>query len=101
MHNFISWRVSPCVRANVVGPWYCIDGCVCMYVLHYHIHYHSVGHRPSLSSTLFFYLACEYCSGVQADVLPTVHGSGMFTRGETQTLATVALGPPADAHPQR
>lgn len=41
------------------------------------------------------------CMGRQVDVLPTVHGSGVFTRGETQTLATVALGPPVDSHPQR
>jgi len=29
-------------------------------------------------------------------VLPTVHGSALFTRGETQSLATVALGTPRD-----
>eukprot|EP00752_Nemacystus_decipiens_P016799 g15035.t1 len=37
----------------------------------------------------------------EVDVLPTVHGSGMFTRGETQTLATVTLGPALEAVPQR
>ena len=30
------------------------------------------------------------------DVLPCVHGSAIFTRGETQSLATIALGTPRD-----
>ncbi|CAN0422697.1 unnamed protein product [Hapterophycus canaliculatus] len=38
---------------------------------------------------------------VQADLLPTVHGSGLFTRGQTQTLATVTLGPALESTPQR
>ncbi|CAM9591763.1 unnamed protein product [Pylaiella littoralis] len=37
----------------------------------------------------------------EVDVLPTVHGSGMFTRGQTQTLATVTLGPALESAPQR
>lgn len=41
------------------------------------------------------------CFLPQVDVLPTVHGSGMFTRGQTQTLATVTLGPALEADPQR
>jgi polyribonucleotide nucleotidyltransferase len=32
----------------------------------------------------------------QIDVLPRVHGSALFTRGETQSLATVALGTSRD-----
>jgi len=36
-------------------------------------------------------LSCE------VDVLPFVHGSAFFQRGETQTLCTVTLGPPDDA----
>ncbi|CAN0041379.1 unnamed protein product [Discosporangium mesarthrocarpum] len=35
----------------------------------------------------------------KADVLPVVHGSSMFTRGETQTLSTVTLGPALDDKP--
>lgn len=38
---------------------------------------------------------------LQADVLPSVHGSGIFTRGETQSIATVALGPALDSGPRR
>lgn len=30
-----------------------------------------------------------------------MHGSGLFTRGQTQTLATVTLGPALEATPQR
>ncbi|CAM9125566.1 unnamed protein product [Ectocarpus sp. 4 AP-2014] len=37
----------------------------------------------------------------EVDVLPTVHGSGIFTRGQTQTLATVTLGPALESAPQR
>lgn len=33
----------------------------------------------------------------QVDVLPRVHGSALFTRGETQSLATVVLGSVRDA----
>ncbi|WP_437203049.1 polyribonucleotide nucleotidyltransferase [Planctomicrobium sp. SH664] len=33
----------------------------------------------------------------QVDVLPRVHGSSLFTRGETQSLATVVLGSVRDA----
>jgi len=33
----------------------------------------------------------------EVDVLPSVHGSSLFQRGETQTLCTVTLGPPSDA----
>lgn len=33
----------------------------------------------------------------QVDVIPRVHGSSLFTRGETQSLATVALGSVRDA----
>ncbi|MDR2708679.1 MAG: polyribonucleotide nucleotidyltransferase [Elusimicrobiota bacterium] len=32
----------------------------------------------------------------EIDVLPRVHGSALFTRGQTQALATVTLGAPAD-----
>ncbi|HET6328270.1 MAG TPA: polyribonucleotide nucleotidyltransferase, partial [Planctomycetaceae bacterium] len=32
----------------------------------------------------------------EVGVLPRVHGSALFTRGETQSLATVALGTPRD-----
>ncbi len=32
----------------------------------------------------------------EVDVLPIVHGSALFTRGETQSLATVVLGSPRD-----
>ena len=32
----------------------------------------------------------------EVDILPRVHGSAVFTRGETQSLATVALGTPRD-----
>ncbi|MDR1928584.1 MAG: polyribonucleotide nucleotidyltransferase [Endomicrobium sp.] len=35
-------------------------------------------------------IACEI------DVLPRVHGSSLFTRGQTQVLATVTLGTPCD-----
>ena len=33
---------------------------------------------------------------MQVGVLPRTHGSALFTRGQTQTLATVTLGTPAD-----
>ncbi|HML58076.1 MAG TPA: polyribonucleotide nucleotidyltransferase [Ferruginibacter sp.] len=33
---------------------------------------------------------------MQADILPTPHGSALFTRGETQSLTTVTLGTPLD-----
>ncbi len=33
----------------------------------------------------------------EVDLLPRVHGSGMFTRGQTQVLTTVTLGNPDDA----
>ncbi len=33
----------------------------------------------------------------QAGVIPRVHGSGMFTRGQTQCLTVVTLGPMSDA----
>ncbi|MCL2334595.1 MAG: polyribonucleotide nucleotidyltransferase [Endomicrobia bacterium] len=32
----------------------------------------------------------------ETDVLPRVHGSSLFTRGQTQALATVTLGTPGD-----
>ncbi|MDR2426229.1 MAG: polyribonucleotide nucleotidyltransferase [Endomicrobium sp.] len=32
----------------------------------------------------------------EVDILPRVHGSGLFTRGQTQALATVTLGTPGD-----
>ena len=32
----------------------------------------------------------------QIGLLPRVHGSGVFNRGETQVLSTVTLGPPGD-----
>jgi polyribonucleotide nucleotidyltransferase len=32
----------------------------------------------------------------RAGLLPRVHGSGLFTRGQTQVLSTCTLGPPAD-----
>lgn len=35
-------------------------------------------------------IACE------TDILPRVHGSSLFTRGQTQALATVTLGTPGD-----
>jgi len=35
-----------------------------------------------------------YC---EIDVLPSVHGSGLFWRGDTQVLSTVTLGSPSDA----
>jgi polyribonucleotide nucleotidyltransferase len=34
---------------------------------------------------------------VEVGVLPRVHGSGLFTRGETQVLTVMTLGTPADA----
>jgi len=34
---------------------------------------------------------------VEAGVLPRVHGSGLFTRGETQILTVATLGTPGDA----
>ena len=34
--------------------------------------------------------------GIEAPVLPRTHGSALFTRGETQSLATVTLGTPRD-----
>jgi polyribonucleotide nucleotidyltransferase len=33
---------------------------------------------------------------MEVDVLPTPHGSSLFTRGETQSLTTVTLGTPLD-----
>ncbi|MCU7695311.1 polyribonucleotide nucleotidyltransferase [Haoranjiania flava] len=33
---------------------------------------------------------------MEIDVLPTPHGSSLFTRGETQSLSTVTLGTPQD-----
>ena len=33
----------------------------------------------------------------QVDLLPRVHGSAMFTRGETQVLSVTTLGPLSDA----
>ncbi|MDR2772734.1 MAG: polyribonucleotide nucleotidyltransferase [Elusimicrobiota bacterium] len=33
---------------------------------------------------------------IETDILPRVHGSTLFTRGETQALATVTLGTPGD-----
>jgi polyribonucleotide nucleotidyltransferase len=33
----------------------------------------------------------------EVDLLPRVHGSGMFMRGDTQVLSTVTLGAPGDA----
>lgn len=33
---------------------------------------------------------------METDVLPTPHGSSLFTRGETQSLTTVTLGTPLD-----
>jgi len=33
---------------------------------------------------------------MEADVLPTPHGSALFTRGETQSLTTVTFGTPLD-----
>ncbi|PJJ76366.1 polyribonucleotide nucleotidyltransferase [Thermoflavifilum aggregans] len=33
---------------------------------------------------------------MQVDVLPSTHGSAIFTRGETQSLTTVTLGTPED-----
>ncbi len=33
----------------------------------------------------------------EVDILPRVHGSGMFTRGQTQVLTTVTLGSSGDA----
>jgi polyribonucleotide nucleotidyltransferase len=33
---------------------------------------------------------------METDVLPTPHGSALFTRGETQSLTTVTLGTPLD-----
>lgn len=33
----------------------------------------------------------------QVDILPRAHGSALFTRGQTQTLSTVTLGPKSDA----
>ncbi len=33
---------------------------------------------------------------MEVDVLPSPHGSGLFTRGETQSLTTVTLGTPLD-----
>ena len=35
----------------------------------------------------------------QVDLLPRTHGSGMFTRGQTQVLTTVTLGGAKDAQP--
>jgi polyribonucleotide nucleotidyltransferase len=33
---------------------------------------------------------------MEVDILPTPHGAALFTRGETQSLTTVTLGPPLD-----
>ena len=33
----------------------------------------------------------------QVDLLPRVHGSGMFTRGQTQVLSVATLAPVSDA----
>ena len=33
---------------------------------------------------------------IQVDLLPRVHGSGMFMRGDTQVLSVVTLGAPGD-----
>src|SRR5690606_29507801 len=33
---------------------------------------------------------------MEQDILPTPHGSALFTRGETQSLTTVTLGTPLD-----
>ncbi|HCY89439.1 MAG TPA: polyribonucleotide nucleotidyltransferase, partial [Chitinophagaceae bacterium] len=33
---------------------------------------------------------------MEIDILPTPHGSALFTRGETQSLTTVTLGTPLD-----
>jgi polyribonucleotide nucleotidyltransferase len=33
---------------------------------------------------------------IEVDILPTPHGSALFTRGETQSLTTVTLGTPLD-----
>ncbi|KAG5180417.1 hypothetical protein JKP88DRAFT_323791 [Tribonema minus] len=37
----------------------------------------------------------------EADVLPIVHGSALFTRGQTQALCTVTLGPSPTSEAQR
>ncbi len=37
----------------------------------------------------------------EVDILPAVHGSALFTRGQTQSLSTVTLGPKLDYQPQR
>ncbi len=37
----------------------------------------------------------------EVDILPAVHGSALFTRGQTQSLSTVTLGPKLDREPQR
>ncbi|PWT99536.1 MAG: polyribonucleotide nucleotidyltransferase [Bacteroidetes bacterium] len=34
---------------------------------------------------------------MEVDILPTPHGSALFTRGETQALSTVTLGTPLDS----
>ena len=34
----------------------------------------------------------------EVDYLPSTHGSSVFTRGETQALATVTLGTSRDAN---
>ena len=34
---------------------------------------------------------------METDILPTPHGSALFTRGETQSLTTVTLGTPLDS----
>jgi polyribonucleotide nucleotidyltransferase len=33
---------------------------------------------------------------METDILPSPHGSALFTRGETQSLTTVTLGTPLD-----
>ena len=38
-----------------------------------------------------------YC---EIDVLPRVHGSALFRRGDTQILSTVTLGAPGDTETQ-
>ena len=37
---------------------------------------------------------CAGCLCEQVDVLATPHGSSLFSRGDTQALCTVTLGPP-------
>ncbi len=37
----------------------------------------------------------------EVEILPVVHGSALFTRGQTQSLSTVTFGPKLDRQPQR